>query len=398
MKKQLLLLFILFSHVAFCQVWQSLADFPATERDDGVSFVIGNKAYCGTGGEPGFVYASDFYALNMNNDTWSSIAALPTGNQRQYSSGFSNAGFGFIVGGLGSGYLNDVWMYDTVSNSWSSKTPLPSAGRMGCASFVINGIAYIIGGRTSTSLSINEVWAYDMTNDTWQRKNDLPFGSRWRASATALANKGYLAFGIDEHNRFCNELFEYDPVMDSWTQISTFPDRGRSYAAMKAVAGDLLVTAGLDTLNTYYNDMWRYTITTSVWQQLGSIPAQGRKGGMCFTNGSALYYTTGIDQTNTRLKQSWKVENPTGIEEYSSIEKINAYPNPANGILTIALEQRNNTLVTIEIMDETGRIIRQEKTSDAIIQLDTAPLANGFYSLRIITGNRLYYSKVAVLH
>ncbi len=398
MKKQLLLLSLFFSHIAFPQVWHPIADFPATERDDGLSFVIGNKAYCGTGGEPGFVYASDFYAMNMSNDSWSSIAALPTGNQRQYSSGFSNAGFGFIAGGLGSGYLNDVWMYDTLSNSWSSKTALPAAGRMGCASFVINGIAYIVGGRTAASLSINEVWAYDMTSDTWQRKNDLPFGSRWRAAATALGNKGYLTFGVDEHNRFCNELYEYDPVGDSWTQISTFPDRGRSYAAMKAVAGDLVLVAGLDTLNTYYNDMWRYTIITSAWQQLGSIPAQGRKGGMCFTNGTALYYTTGIDQTNTRLKQSWKVENPTGITEYGNAERISAFPNPAKDILTIALDESNHAPVILEIMDETGKIIRQEKTTDAVVQLDVAPLTNGLYLIRISTGNRHYYSKVAVCH
>ena len=56
---------------AEAQNWQQLNDFPSTERDDGVAFVIGNNAYCGTGLNSSFVACRDFYAFDMNTDQWS---------------------------------------------------------------------------------------------------------------------------------------------------------------------------------------------------------------------------------------------------------------------------------------------------------------------------------------
>lgn len=401
MKKTLLLfLFCLSVLIAFPQSWQPLAGFPATERDDGVCFTIGNKAYCGTGNEPGFVLDNNFYVLNMDNDTWSGpVAALPVGDERQYAQAFSYGGHGFVMGGIrGPAYFNDLWMYDTLANSWTAQTPLPADGRMGGCAFVINGVAYIVGGRTAARPAISEVWGYDIATGSWTRRNDLPFGARWRASAVSIGNKGYLLFGRDENNRFCNELYEYDAATDTWTQVSAFPLPGRNYAALTSFGSDLIAIAGIDTMNTYHNDMWRYTPSSGSWQMLASIPAQGRKGGMCFGNALSVYYTTGIDSTNTRLEETWKVTNPTGIIENSCMQRISVFPNPAGNEITFLTEELNAAEADIELRDLTGRILRKERASGAIMHLDVSMLGNGFYTLFIHTPKKQYYSKVEVVH
>ncbi|MCW3104904.1 MAG: C-terminal target protein [Bacteroidetes bacterium] len=398
MKKHLFILFFSFLSVsAFSQLWQQIADFAGTERDDPAAFVIGAKAYCGSGQIPWFISRNDFYSFDMATEAWDTIAALPAGG-RQYASAFSWGNEGFLFGGYdNSTYFSDLWKYDPLANAWTAASPIPAAGRMGCASFVINGVAYLVGGRTTTNISINEVWAYDITNDSWQRKADLPFGARWRSAAAMQNNKGYLALGRDENNHFCKELYEYDPIADAWTLISVFPGAGRTYASMLSFSNNLLIIAGLDSLGANYNDMWRISPDTLSWQQLNSIPSVERRGGAGFSSSTAVYYTTGVTQSGTRLKETWKVTNPLSVAEISKKESINCYPNPADGHCFITIPNAGKH-TELEIIDQSGRLLKTVHLEENTTQVETAALANGLYLLRIRAGSTVYYSRVAVLH
>lgn len=399
-KKIIVIYFLLFfQKVIFCQVWVQISDFPSTERDDGTSFVIGDKAYCGTGLKPGFVASNDMYSFDMSSETWSTISSLPAGTERQYATGFSNSNFGFIFGGVGSVYYNDLWMYDPITGNWQTKTPLPAAGRMGSSCFVINDTAYIVGGRTSVATSISDVWAYCISADTWTPKNNLPFGARWRASATTDNTKGYLIFGKDSASISRKELYEFNPATNLWTQISTFPGIGRAYAAMKFISGDLLVLAGLDSLGKSYNDMWRINPSILVWQSLDTIPSSRRRGGMCFHNSSTLYYTAGISQANIRLKETWKVFNPTTIIENSLTSKVNIYPNPATNQIIIEYEVGDLRINTVKIKNTLGQTVKtiDVKTfSNGInkIEIDLTALSTGLYFVQLQSLDNVIIKKV----
>ncbi|HEX8516424.1 MAG TPA: kelch repeat-containing protein [Bacteroidia bacterium] len=398
MKSTILMLISLLCGPAFSQSWQQAADFPSTERDDGASFVIGNTAYCGTGLMPWFVAGKDFYSLDMSAGSWEAIAELPAGNERQYASGFSDGSRGFITGGVNGSYFNDLWIYDPVSDSWNPGAPLPSAGRMGAANFVIGNTAYIVGGRTSANQSISEVWAYNMLNNTWVQKNNLPFGARWRASGASMNNKGYLLFGKDENNSFRKELMEYDPGIDSWSIINIFPGNGRTYSSMNASSGKLLVTAGLDTLGNSYNDFWSFHPDSTGWQQLQPIPAPGRRGGMSFTNNTSFYYTTGTDQSNTRIRETWKVENTAGIQENNSAGSISCFPNPADESCTLMFPGPPGNIIFIEILDLSGRLVESFSTQQHSIMIRPGWMAAGTYLVKALKDRKNYYTKLVVAH
>ena len=53
-------LFLLFIFNVNSQSWIQIDDFPSSARDDGASFVIGNKAYCGTGFKVGWTETKDY--------------------------------------------------------------------------------------------------------------------------------------------------------------------------------------------------------------------------------------------------------------------------------------------------------------------------------------------------
>ena len=381
----LTLLFFCYCTTLNAQTWNQSADFPSTERDDGVVFVIGNNAYCGTGLKTGWLESNDFYSFDMNSDSWSTIETLPKDKKRQYAVGFSSLNYGYVFGGVNDGnFLNDIWQYDPVTNKWTEKSKLPSIGRNGVACFVIKNIAYIIGGKTVSNVTNNELWAYDMTNDTWSKKNNLPFGACWRSSATTVKDKGYLIFGIDQNNKFYSELFEYNPTIDSWKKISDFPGIGRSYSSLNSINNELFLMGGVDTFGTYYNDMWHFNLISLKWKQLNSLPSTGRKGGVCFNNSTTIYYSTGIDQGNNRLKETWKCDNPNEIKEVFESEKLLIYPNPINEIVILEIPNFvSNQGSKFSLFDNFGKNILTKSITEKITEINLSKLSKGFYFIRV---------------
>lgn len=385
---RLLLLLFLFPSLVNAQIWTELDDFPATERDDGVGFVIGTKAYCGTGLTPWWAELGDFHSFDASTEIWTTVASLPDGEERQYATAFTDGVTGFVFGGVaGDDFKNDLWQYDPAQDEWNSSAALLGEGRSGSASFVIGSTAYIIGGRNALSNALNEVWAFDMSNEIWIQKNDFPFGGRWRASAIAANNKGYLIFGLDENGYYQNGLFEYNPANDTWNGISEFPDFGRTHAALQSFGNQLIIFAGVDSLQVAHNDFQRFNLNSFTWEQLNSVPADGRRGGISFVVNNQFYYTTGIESDGDRLRETWKCTNPTSVSELSLENGMGLYPNPAGEFVRIKIQAPDNSTSTVIISDTNGKRFDETKFTGPHTILDITRLPSGMYFLEVFTSN-----------
>lgn len=380
------------------QTWVQLSNYPSNGVDDGTSFVIGNKAYCGSGVVDWFVSQRDFYAFDIETENWSSISSMPQGKERQYANGFASDSFGFVFGGYVSSFLNDLWRYNPRNDQWQEMTALPAIGRGGAASFVIDSITYIIGGKTDSSQALNEVWAYHMNSDSWQRKNNLPFGTRWRSAATANDSLGYLAFGMDDTLRYCQEVYEYEPSVDQWTKLSDFPNGGRNYVKMHWIKGKLLAFGGADSSNAFFNELWSYDVSTNRWEELSPLPAEGRRGGMSFHTKQAFYYTTGLTEDRDRLKETWKWVEPTSLVERHWSPQLHLYPNPTESVLTI----EHPTLTakdqwSYELRDSRGQLIDQQNMRGKTTFVQINELPRGIYLLYIQSKQGRIMKKVVKL-
>lgn len=375
------------------QSWIPKSSYPGTERDDGTSFIIGNKAYCGTGLSPWFSPLGDFYSFNVVSQSWNLEAPLPGGLERQYATGFSDGYYGFVFGGIkGNHYFNDLWRYDPGAMTWTQLTSLPDSGRSGAAGFHINYTLYIIGGKTSNSSSISEVWAYDIINDSWTKKSNLPEAT-WRGSATATDSIGFLAFGINEKGKFSNNLWEYDPSQDVWHQLNDCPGPPVSHSSLQSLDGYLLAFGGVDSTSQYQGTLYRYDIQNSQWTQLPTLPSAKRKGGMAFTHGQDFYYTTGIDGLNQRLKETWACENVLiGLPSFS-VSKVELYPNPISEVLNVKIDassiSKNNQLT---ITDLHGKVWIVHKINGENHTVETSLLPQGLYfaTLKNSTGSETF--------
>lgn len=392
-----LLLFSILPLCFYAQGWLQLPDFPGLERDDGVAIRVNDKAYFGTGLREGFTLGSDFYALDLNALTWTSITAMPTGTQRQYASAFAGQESFYVLAGEGlNGLTTDMYKYSLVTNNWTEVAPKPGNGILGMCSFEFGDKVIFAGGRFSDGSLSNEVWEYNITSDNWTQKNNFPFGGRWRASGTVYNNTGYFMFGMDSTDSFRKDLYAYSLVTDSWTKLGDFPGPGRTHATLKVTGNQLILFGGIDSLGNYYNDLWRFNPVQNSWSQGPTLPSFGRKGGMGLSLGAKFYYSCGVTATE-RLKQTWMFELNTGIKENIRQPEVSFFPNPVGDY--IYLDAGNEHLTELILIDRLGREIRKlpcPEDNQHLLQLGLNGLQTGIYYLKITDENHYFTVKKLV--
>ena len=366
----------------YTQVWVTKASFPGHERDDGITFTVGNRAYCGTGLSSWFAPLGDFYSFDFTSEQWSLEGPLPSGKERQYATGFSDNLYGYVFGGInGNTYLNDLWRYETGAQSWQQMSSLPDSGRSGAAGFFLNGQLFVVGGKTESHSAINEVWSYDIASDTWTQKNNMSY-SIWRGSACATDSLGYLSFGVDENGKYKSELLVYYPDTDQWSLLSPYPEEGLTHSTFINMGQFLLSFGGRDSNDLYANNLYRYNIISDNWNKLSAMPAAHRKGGVAFSHQSTFYYTTGITALASRLRQTWACTNVfIGNKEYMP-SKLNVFPNPASSELTLDFPP-DIKQVTIEFYDDSGKLKKKKSVTTQVRNIDVQDLPEGVYHLII---------------
>jgi N-acetylneuraminic acid mutarotase len=197
---------------------------------NGIVYVIGgSQRYNVT--DTGFSYMSinATEAYNPATDTWSQKASMPTSRDglgvavfqgKLYCFGGRNVSKDYSI----STNVNEV--YDTETDSWETKTPMPTA-RSGLQANEVDEKIYLIGGRIETeSSSIAETSAqveiYDPVTDTWAIGSPIPTAVAGYASAV-LDGKIYVISGVARGSTRTNLTQIYDPKTDEWSFGAPIP-------------------------------------------------------------------------------------------------------------------------------------------------------------------------------
>ncbi len=385
MKKLITLLLNLSILIAgFSQSWIQKSDYPGVACDDGTTFIIGDKAYCGTGMTPWFSTTTDFYSFDLVSETWANSTPLPAGMERQYAVGLSDQSFGYLFGGTGNGiFYNDLWKFDPATTVWTQLSSMPDSGRSGSTGFIINDTIYIVGGTKTMGGAIADVWAYSINDNSWEQKNDLPYAI-WTAKSASVNGKGYLTFGMTDNGSFPENLLEYTPQTDTWSNLPPYPEGGHSHGSLVSSGDFLLTMGGRDSLGIYSKHLYRYDIANQVWQQLSAIPDSARKGGMVFIKDEKLYYTTGITAQNLRLRQTWKCTDVLISNREYEISKWKVSPNPVQDKLRIEIAEGSNFEETdLVLTDIHGKVWMVQTISGQKSMIDISKLPQGLYFARL---------------
>jgi N-acetylneuraminic acid mutarotase len=118
---------------------------------------------------------------------------------------------------------DEHWLYDAAADHWHSQAPLPTP-RNSAAAAVVNGVLYVIGGRTVSDGNTPVVEVYDPGSDRWEQARPMPKAQAGLA-ASVLGGKIYV-FGGEYFNAgggVFPDAWEYDPRTDEWRAVAAMP-------------------------------------------------------------------------------------------------------------------------------------------------------------------------------
>jgi len=202
--------------------WERMPYPPDTmaSRFNAVAFVLGNKAYVGSGvswnsNTAQLKMLNDFWEFNASTGNWRKVAKLPArlpdGNVdanygRSDAAVFVLNGRAFVGGGINSTTgLTDFWEFvppqnDNDPGSWKEAAQFKGISRKEAISFAVDGVGYYgLGyhlpekGETS-GYYLNDFWAFDPVKG-WDKRTPYQGGKRSRAFGFGIGSKGYVGAG-----------------------------------------------------------------------------------------------------------------------------------------------------------------------------------------------------------
>jgi len=208
------------------------------------------------------------------NDGWTAGTDMPTGRWDYYTCVVD--GKIYAIGGAGPVYeaLHSVEVYDPGTDTWTTKSEMPTA-RQGLTISVVNGKIYAIGGGASSSSSYGQVETfstveeYEPATDTWTTKSPMPT-SRGFHFANVVDGKIYVIGGsqASEPNRNRVPTVEvYDPATDTWTQKGNMPGK-RSAGSSSVVDGKIYIIGGYEGARR----VDEYDPSTNTWTTKSEMP------------------------------------------------------------------------------------------------------------------------------
>jgi len=289
---------------------------PGTGRASAVAFAVNGKGYVTLGRNAVYTDSlKDCWQYDPALDSWTKKTAFPgiarvkalaaVVNDKAYV----GLGFNRYKGVYSGGTLQDFWMYDPLTDSWSKKNSFPSTATDACVSFVMNNCIYVGAGFDGSSYT-NEFWKYNPEQDSWARLADFPGQSRMGAVLSADEEHVYFGSGF----RFVdyNDWWEYFPATDSWTKRKDMPNNGRNDALGFSIDNRFFVSTGRhwggpETGGHLFSDVLEYDAIRNVWYNRGDIPGGARENALVFVIDGKGYIGFGENDTAI-LNDFWSFE------------------------------------------------------------------------------------------
>jgi len=291
-------------------------------RTSAVSFVVGNKAYVGTGYNHTLVAnrLADFFSFDPTLGgplgDWEQIATPPAAfTPRSNAVAFAIGTNGYVTLGqdINTTFLQDTWQYSTTTNTWSQKANFGSGdvratARIDASAFAIGNYGYVVCGADNLGSTRKDAWKYDPITDAWISFGSIPGSKRQGAITFVHGDSAYIVTGTDGGVPAI-DMIKFVPknttapwsTMKNITNTSTdsydddYTDIFRDHGVGFTLGDSAYITLGSNGSNI---KCWGYDFKNDLWFRKTSFEIRGattgRSNGLGFTVAGRSYVSTGL--------------------------------------------------------------------------------------------------------
>ena len=247
------------------EVWNQLAPMP-TARTETIAIAVEEKIYVLGGYNIHQKGIDSVEVYNTMTNSWEKIAPLPQELNHMAAAAYNNEIY--VIGG----YANfepitsdKLYIYNIQSDTWRQGPSMPSPRAALTAQFVGDTL-FVIGGQDGEPippivLATNE--AFNTKTNSWETKSPMPT-PREHLTSSVIDGKIYVIGGrhLNPSTNYANNEV-YDPKTDSWEILENMPTP-RGGIASAAINGTIFVFGG-ETWTEVYGNNEQY-IPDQGWQ------------------------------------------------------------------------------------------------------------------------------------
>ena len=319
--------------------------------------------------------------LNRHESTWTELdpsGTVPPARAAHAMTHDPITGRLILFGGsTGAAYLNDIWAYDPVADTWRE---LESSGtvpaRRGFPSMAYDPTTrrlIVFGGSDwDTGAFLNDTWAYDPAASTWTNLNPagaLPPERAWHTMVCDSDTGRLIMFGggvggftnditaVDQ----LNDTWAYDPIANTWADLDpagAVPAARYGQAMAYSPSTQRIILFGGGTATARFNDTWAYDSATNTWVELrpaGTLPSPRGGHSMAYDTTSArlIMFGGGVSQT-VLVNDTWAYD--PAANSWTELAPTGMLPS-ARGAQSMVYDPTTRQLILFGGLDGTGSFL-----------------------------------------
>jgi len=249
------------------------------------------------GGTNGSFYLNDTWLFNDTTNSWSQVStSLTPPARRGHAMAATPSGDVLLFGGLGNSLnlFNDTWLFDTTTNSWSQvSTSLTPPARAQHAMAAISSGVLLFGGfdEFDSSNFLSDTWLFNTATNSWSQVSASSAPSGRHQTSMVTTPQGALLFGGFDGTGFLNDTWLFNASSKTWSLLSTAsaPSARASHAMATTPSGGVLLFGGFipptepGPEGTPIDDTWFFDIATNTWSPVSTSSAPPARYGHAMT-------------------------------------------------------------------------------------------------------------------
>ena len=273
-----------------------LADFPGEGRVGAIAFSLSGKGYFGLGSNMSG-YLNDFWMYDPVTDSWEQMQDVPSDLPVEAAVTINNKAYVVTYSGI-------LYEYNPLVDKWNPVSDFPPGNRPGLAGFSIGGNAYFGCGNNIDIENFSvfkDFWRYNPSSNEWTQVADLPGMPRTQAVSFVVGDKAFVGLGYDGQvgPPIYTDVWQFDPTKNLWSQIASFPKSKALVGIQFANQSNAFIGVPEET-NRHWGQMFEYSVVTNEWRKISVFPSGSSLETSSFTINDRLFVIGGWWSEHTR--------------------------------------------------------------------------------------------------